>query len=34
MIAANVLGHDLGFIKKINKSSFTKKCGSFIGEQK
>lgn len=31
MMAANVLGPDLGFIRRVNSSSFTKKCALIIG---
>jgi hypothetical protein len=34
MVAANVLGPDLAFVRRINTSSFTKKCGVFVGETK
>jgi len=34
MVSANVLGPDLAFIKRINTSSFTKKCGAVVGERK
>jgi len=34
MVAANVLGPDLAFVKKIHAPNFSKKCGIVVGEKK